>query len=150
MFGIINFEKPDVKEFVPQSDAPVVIEGAEIINRLCPVNPLTGKRQNVVETLMSLESNPEMRYALGKILQDLPTIKSDPNLDDEGRIMLLTERLSTGTPSEDEINAERISEIADTLFRGAPQAAPLVVQQAVKDGDVKPSAPPSEPISTSE
>ena len=132
MFGIIKFRVSKSKECVPLLDAPRVIEGLDILKQVCPVNPLTGKRASVLEALGSVTADPKKRYLVDELIRELPTIRNNPNLDDEGRVMALAERLETGTPSEDAKVAERLSEISDILFRGAPQAVKEVTQSLEK------------------
>lgn len=127
-------------------DAPRVIEGLDILKQVCPVNPLTGKRASILEALGSVTADPKKRYLVDELIRDLPTIRNNPNLDDEGRVMALAERLETGTPSEDAKVAERLSEISSILFRGAPQAVKAVTHSLE---DIK-SAPSTEDASVSE
>lgn len=146
MFGIISFSVPATKECLPVLDAPRVIEGLDILKQVCPVNPLTGKRASILEALGSVTADPKKRYLVDDLIRELPTIRNNPDLDDEGRIMALAERLETGTPSEDARVAERLSEISSILFRGAPQAVKDVTQ-SLEETD---SAPATETASVSE
>lgn len=138
MFGIINsFIVPEVVECIPAFDAPCVLEGMDIIEMLCPVNPLTNKRSSLLEAVQTAVGDPKKAYLVDKIMKELPALRADSSLDDEGRLMLLSERLSSGTPSEDEAFMERLSSMSDVLFRGAPQA----VKEVVKPLENKPVAP---------
>lgn len=147
MFGIINsYIVPEVVECIPVEVGSHVIEGLELIEQLCPVNPLTGKRSSLIEAVQTAVADPKKAYLVDKIMKELPALRADPKLDDEGRLMLLSERLSSGTPSEDEAFMERLSSMSDILFRGAPQA----VKEVVKPLEDKPVAPAVENASVSE
>lgn len=143
---MVNYFDRKSVAVIEQHSAPRVLEGKEIIDTVCPINPLTGKRSSVLEALLSVSSDPKKKYLLGQILQELPTIRNNPNLTDEDRIMTLAERLSTGTPSEDVAFGERLSEISSVIFRGAPQA----VKDVVKSLEKSEAAPASEAASVSD
>lgn len=151
MFGNIKtFVDKETKLVAPVSTAPVVIEGMDIIEQICPVNPLTNKRASVLEALGSVVSDPKKRYLVDQLIKELPALRNNPNMDDEDRVAILSERLETGTPSEDEMAAERLSEISDVLFRGAPQAVKPAVQDVVKPLENSPVVPSSEAAPVSE
>lgn len=114
------------------SNQPQIIEGADLYDAVAPVSSLTGRRENVVSLLSRLQSDPEMSRVMNALLQELPSVKSDPRLTDEDRINLLSERLSVGTPAEDDAVRRRLESVADVLFAGAPQA----VKDAVSDGKI--------------
>lgn len=113
-------------------DVPVIIEGADLYDKIAPVSELTGKRENVVTVLSRLSHNPEYSRAINALLQELPTIKSDPRLNDDDRIDLMMKRLSTGTPAEDDAVRSYLESVSDVLFKNAPQK----VVDAVKDGQI--------------
>lgn len=151
MFGNIKtFVDKETKLVSPVSFAPVVIEGMDIIEQICPINPLTNKRSSVLEALGSVVSDPKKRYLVDELIKELPSIRNNPNMDDEDRIAVLSERLETGTPFEDEQAAERLSEISDVLFRGSPQAVKPAVQDVVKPLENSPVVPSSEAAPVSE
>lgn len=114
------------------SDQPLIIEGADLYDAIAPVSSLTGRRENVVSLLSRLQSDPEMSRVMNVLLQELPSIQSDPRLTDEDRINLLTERLSVGTPAEDDAVRRRLESVADILFANSPH----VVKDVVSDGKI--------------
>ena len=98
---ICFYPRVEVKEFVTSVclDVPdVVLDGAELYDTLCPVNKLTGHRSSVFKLLGKLTG--AKADLLNAVLQELPTIQSDPRLSDQDRVDYLVSRLSTGTPEE--------------------------------------------------
>lgn len=92
---------------------PVVLEGAELLDTLCPVSHNTGRRENPLSLLGKLTGADSQ--ILNAVLQELPTIQSNSKLTDEDRVAWLTERCSTGTPAEDALMAERLMKDLDAL-----------------------------------
>lgn len=129
---MVHYFDKKSKGVVEVHSAPRVIEGLQLIEQVCPINPLTGKRSSLIEALLSVSADPEKRHILGEVLNELPTLRSDPNLDDEGRMAVLAERLSTGTPAEDEAFAERLASLSDILFRGASHAVKQEFEEKVE------------------
>ena len=121
--------KPCVRD---TKSVPVIIEGSDLYDKIAPVSELTGKRENVVTVLSRLAHNPEYSRAINALLQEIPTIKSDPRLNDDDRIDLMMSRLSTGTPAEDDAVRSYLESVSDVLFKGAPQK----VVDAVKDNQI--------------
>lgn len=101
-----------------------VIEGAELFDTLCPVNKLTGHRSSVFKLLGKLTG--AKADLLNAVLQELPTVQSDPRLSDQDRVDYLVSRLSTGTPAEDALMAERIMNDLDALGLSSKQADKVV------------------------
>lgn len=92
---------------------PNVIEGAELLDTLCPVSKNTGRRGNPLALLGKLtgaDSN-----LLNSVLQELPVLRSDPRLTDEDRVAAIVERLATGSPAEDALISERLMKDIDAL-----------------------------------
>lgn len=121
--------KPCVRD---TKNVPVIIEGSDLYDKIAPVSELTGKRENVVTVLSRLAHNPEYSRAINALLQEIPTIKSDPRLNDDDRIDLMMKRLSTGTPAEDDAVRSYLESVSDVLFKGAPQK----VVDAVKENQI--------------
>lgn len=103
------------RSFVPSDDAPVLLEGADVYDILCPPSKLTGNRTNPLDLLKMALPDKDYRF-LSQILQEVPSVSSDPNLSDEDRISVLSYRLATGTPAEDESFTRSLMKIADSLF----------------------------------
>lgn len=121
MFGIRNLQPIlDEKEF--KDPNPVIIQGAELFDTLCPVSKLTGVRENPV-SLLSRVLDPAKARALDAVLQQLPAMRNeDPRMSDEDALDMCMARLETGTPAEDALVAERLASIADVLFVKPVQA----------------------------
>lgn len=134
---------PDEVEYkgsVLESDRvlPQVIEGAEILDTLCPVNKFNGHRENPLSLLGKI-TGADSRL-LNSILQELPTITSDPSMTDEDRVNYLVPRLSSGTPAEQAIIAEHMLRNLDALGLSSKKSADVVndVKQTIEfeNGDV--------------
>lgn len=121
------------KEAFKIDSLPQIIQGADLYDKIAPVSKLTGKRENALVLLSRLGNNPEYSRALQALLTELPTIKSDPRLNDEMRIDLMASRLATGTPAEDDATRKYLESIADVLFKDSPQK----VVDAVKDNQIE-------------
>lgn len=109
---------PLSKRVIPEdvlSQCPVLIDGADVYDILCPPSSLTGNRNNPLDLLRIVLPDKENRF-LNQILQEIPTVSSDPNLSDEDRISTITYRLASGTPAEDEIIMHSLMKVADVLF----------------------------------
>lgn len=133
MFGIRNLLPIlDEKEF--NDPNPVIIQGAEIFDTLCPVSKLTGVRENPL-SLLSRVLDPAKARSLDAILQQLPAMRNeDPRMSDEDALDLCMSRLETGTPAEDALVAERLASIADVLFVKPVQAE---VEQKIDFSDTE-------------
>lgn len=97
-------------------DVKPVIEGAEIFDIVAPIVKLTGKRENPFKLLTTLANNPEKQRALSVVMQELPTLVSDPRLTDDDRVELLRPRLMVGTPSDDDNFMRYLEGLAKPLF----------------------------------
>ena len=96
-----------------ERNLPNVIEGTELIDTLCPVSKNTGRRENPLSLLGKLTGAESS--LLNSVLQELPTLRSDPRLTDEDRVAAVVDRLSTGSPAEDALMAERLMKDIDAL-----------------------------------
>lgn len=106
-----------------------VIEGAEIYDTICPVSKLTGHRESPFKLLSKISGADSA--LVNQVLQELPSIASDARLSDEDRVQSLVSRLSTGTPAEDAIMAEKLMADLDAL--GLKVSSAEDVKEAVKD-----------------
>lgn len=103
----------------PSNEVPVVapvvpvMEGLELLDVVCPVSKATGHRQSPFKLLGKLTG--AKADVLNAVLQELPTIVSDPRLSDEDRVAYIVERCSSGTPAEDALMAERLMNDIDAL-----------------------------------
>lgn len=97
-------------------DLPVVIDGVEAYETLCPVNKLTGTRANPLELLMALSNDPVRSRKLTALLSELPTIASDSRLSDDQKIEMLCDKLQTGVPADDDQYRRVLEKLAAPLF----------------------------------
>lgn len=98
-------------------DLPVVIDGVEAYETLCPVNELTGTRANPLELLMALSNDPVRSRKLTALLSELPTIASDSRLSDDQKIGMLCDKLQTGVPADDDQYRRVLEKLAAPLFK---------------------------------
>ena len=111
-----NFvRKGFVNDQIREDTNPVVLEGAEVFDILCPVSKLTGHRENPL-SLISRVLTPDKSRALQLALQEIP---ADPqegsNMSDDDYLNMLVPRLSSGSPSEDAMVRERLASMIDIL-----------------------------------
>lgn len=112
-----------------------VIEGKELYETVCPVSKFTGHRESPFKLLGKLTG--AKADLLNAVLQEIPSLASDPRLSDEDRVNTVVGRLSTGTPAEDSLMAERLMNDIDALgLRGNS------VEQAKETIDFKPADSP--------
>lgn len=97
-----------------------VIEGADILDVVAPVSKLTGHRENPLKLLGKITGADSA--LLNQVLQELPVIKGDPRLSDEDRVNAIVDRLSTGTPAEDALMAERLMADIEALGLSSEQS----------------------------
>lgn len=90
-----------------------VIEGAEVFDVVCPVSKFTGHRESAFKLLGKLTG--AKADLLNVALQEIPSLASDSRLTDEDRVAAIVDRLSTGTPAEDSLMAERLMADIDAL-----------------------------------
>lgn len=103
-----------------------IVEGVKELDALCPVNPFTGSRQNVLDMLNVLLS-PDRKDLLKKFVQEVATSQSMNGLSDSDMLELCTKRLSTGLPAEDALFAKQLASVADMaipVFRKMIDAVP--------------------------
>lgn len=113
-FGCFN-SLPDrdlISDCVVSLDVPV-IEGDEILDVVCPVSKFTGHRESAFKLLGKLTG--AKADVLNSVLKEFPVIASDPRLTDEDRVQTVVSRLSSGTPAEDALMAERLMADIDAL-----------------------------------
>lgn len=117
---------------------PQVIEGAEILDTLCPVNKFNGHRENPLSLLGKITGADSQ--LLNSVLQELPVITSDSNMTDEDRVNYLVPRLCSGTPAEQAVIAEHMMRNIDALGLSSKKPADVVndVRQTIEfdNGDV--------------
>lgn len=106
-------ERSEIEYELPK--APVLIEGVQELNTLCPVNKLTGKRANPLAILNMVADGKVNERALKLVLQELPSQPQDSSMNDIQRFEFVQNRLSTGSPAEDAIVSERLFAVADSL-----------------------------------
>lgn len=108
-------------------DTPHIIEGAEVLNVLCPINPTTRLREPLESALKRAVADPKLQQLVAPFLLELPTIQSDPRLTDADRFDLMVDRFSIGTPAENDAVRESLLPFTDVLFKSkesVPESAP--------------------------
>lgn len=102
MFPIRNYVRVTHDFVRGKVNAPAVLDGFEVFDLLCPVSKLTGHRENPLSLLDSLMNDPAKSRQLQAFMQELPTIDAPHGLSDDDMVGMLMDRLSTGTPAENE------------------------------------------------
>lgn len=118
-FNLTNIavERSMVRLFVERSQGlPVVIEGADVFDVLCPVSHKTGHRENPLSLLQKVLPPDKERLA-SMVLQEIPSIQQEnPNISDSDAIDMCVQRFSTGSPFEDGQVRQALFDAADVLF----------------------------------
>lgn len=103
MFSIANFPKfkPFQKLDIDEKaiNIPQLIEGDKELDALCPVNHLTGSRENPLN-LIGLILSDSKRHLLEKFLEEVPSSKEFQGLDDNAQLEFVCDYLSCGMPAE--------------------------------------------------
>ena len=119
-----EWESKDV--LYPSTDYPLVLDGAKEIETLLPVSKFTGKREDTLSLLYSvLDKDSRL---VDRILQEIPTIQSDPNISDSDRLQVLAYRLTNGTLYEQDKLVDKLAKVSDMLF---PEQTKEVEKQVV-------------------
>lgn len=117
-------------------EVPIIIEGADVFDVLCPVSKKTGHRENPL-SLLARVLPPDKERLASLILQEIPSIQQeDPNISDSDAIDMCVQRFSTGTPYEDQQIRSALFDAADVLF---PQ-----MSEEQRAAVVEPSSPAAE------
>lgn len=134
---------PSISQLVSVDDVsdefPVLINGADVYDLLCPPSSLTGNRNNPLDLLRIALPDKDYRF-LNMVLQEVPSVASDPNLTDDDRIATLSYRLASGTPAEDEQFMHSLMKVADVLFPDSSTKTLVSEKIEFKADDV--SSPP--------
>lgn len=128
----------------PRSDesfanTPVLVEGVEILDAICPVNDLTGTRENPLN-LIGLIMNDTRKDLLARLLADVPTVQSMRGLSDSEMVDFLAPRLATGMPAEDDAFTEHLATVASALMPMLRQQAGISQSDVNSLKDVVPAA----------
>lgn len=119
-------QKLQVDENV-NKDVPIIIEGADVFDVLCPVSKKTGHRENPLSLLVKVLPPDKERLA-SLILQEIPSIQQEnPNISDSDAIDMCVQRFSTGTPYEDQQIRSALFDAADVLFPQMSEEQKLAV-----------------------
>lgn len=106
----------DLKERVKHSivsSSPKLIDGADVIDTLCPVNKMNGHRCSPLSLLHMITGANET--LINQVLQELPVVWSNPDVSDADRAAFLTQRLCSGTPAENAKVQEYLLDNIDAL-----------------------------------
>lgn len=137
MFGILpshvfnRLSECPIDVVPPVVDSPRIVEGVEVIDTLLPVSKLTGRREDPL-TLLKSQFSKDSRL-LDSLLQELPTIPSDPNLSDADKVQLLAGKFDQGTPADNDAFVSRLMEVSDVLFPAQSKQAVQEVKQAAAE-----------------
>lgn len=126
MIAISNYQKKDRDKYVPEYpvfSSPVVIEGADLIEALCPVSEFTGKRTSIIDVLSMSGLDTAKQALLGQVLQELPVDASSRGMSDEDLLNMVVPRLASGTPSEDDAIRSSLSRVVADLRSQIPSVA---------------------------
>lgn len=104
-------KKPCVLRAIDK-DAPIVFEGAEVLDALCPVSSLTGNRMSIYEAVQMV-GNEKFSRAIDALLPEIPALANDSRLSDDDRVSMLMSRLDTGLPSENDEYRGYLAKIID-------------------------------------
>lgn len=99
-------------------NCPVLIEGVESIETLCPVSSLTGHRTNAL-TLLGMVTDSNARL-LDNILQVLPSVQ-ELDVPDDVKIDMLVPS-DYGSFAERDAVVKRLADVSDVLFRSVPKS----------------------------
>ena len=124
-FGIYVPVKEVVK-FEHTVEYPKVLVGAEVYETLCPINPLTGHRENPL-TILQKALSPNNQRLLDQVLCELPSIQ-EMDVSDDVKLEMLFSRLDTGTFAERDQVMKQLDKVSSVLFPDNPEQ-----QNAVKD-----------------
>ena len=117
MFGLIN-ESSFVPCFGDRVDvcmnAPVLIQGVEEYETVCPVNPFTGHRDSIAHVIMSGLGDSN-RGLVDTILVELPIIKQ-MDVPDDVKIDTLVSKLDCVSFAERDAVSEALFKMSDILF----------------------------------
>lgn len=92
-----------------------VVDGVKELDALCPVNHLTGDRENPLNLIGFILSDPKKRL-LEKFLQELPVNNEFRGLSDKDQLDFVCSYLSDGMPAEKDQMLHLFQEIADVAL----------------------------------
>lgn len=116
MFGLCkekSWKPVDFVEFKAM-DAPVLIEGKQEYETLCPVNPLTGHRDSPI-VILRYALTDKNKGLLDKVLQELPTVKQ-MNVSDDIKLDTLVSALDIQSQTDRDIVAKELLSISEVLL----------------------------------
>lgn len=133
MFGLckekewLQFEASDLRVV----DSPVLIEGKQEYETLCPVNPLTGHRDSPI-TILRYALTDKNKGLLEKVLQELPTIKQ-MDVSDEIKLDTLVSALDIHSQTDRDIVAKELLSISEVLLDKGAIESPDSVDKGTID-----------------
>ena len=139
MISIAYRSTATVRENCPVNGLPKLIDGAEIINALCPVSKKTGLRENPLTLIRKLINDPAKQALLQQCLVEMPVDNSQTQLTDEQRFEFCRQRLDLGTPAEEDLYRGFLESIFDNVDA---QAQAAIKPQIDGQIDFKPSDAP--------
>ena len=126
-----------VLEAEPEKDMVAVIDDCSAFETLCPVSSVTGHRGNPLDALQMVLKPSEARL-VQEVLQEVPT-SGIPS--DTGDFSTIVERLECGTDAERAKYLNKLSSIADELYKIQPALRPNkdAIQFDKNDEEIKDS-----------
>jgi hypothetical protein len=94
--------------------SPEILDGADLYDVACPINPMTGHRDNPL-TILKYALGPQNQAILDKLLQEIPTVQ-EIDAPDDFKLETLFGRLDTGTFAERDRLFKRLDSIKGILF----------------------------------
>lgn len=125
--GRTAFVKPIEHEY-KSNGVPVIIDGVDIINTLCPVSKKTGMRENLLSLIRKLVNDPAKQALLYQCIAEQPVDNSQAGLDEEGKFEFCPQRLQVGTPAENAQLLDSYQAVVDLQLDSQKAAA---AQQAL-------------------
>lgn len=95
-------------------NAPVLLEGKQEYETLCPVNPLTGHRDSPI-MILRYALTDKNKGLLEKVLQELPTIKQ-MDVSDDIKLDTLVSALDIQSQTDRDIVAKELLSVSDILL----------------------------------
>lgn len=129
MFGIRNLSARLVRHIERDySHLPHVLEGADVLDTLCPVSAETGQRENAL-SLLNKVLDPRHQYLADSILQTIPSINDPQGISDDDALDMIVSRFDQGSQYDNQLLRDNLAKTLDVLLPGR--------ENAVREGTIK-------------
>lgn len=136
MFGIRNLShrvyKPVIRDY---SHLPQIVEGAELLDTLCPVSHETGQRENAL-SLLTKVLDPKHQYLVQQILQVVPSFDDPQGISDDDALDFMTSQFDLGSAYDNQMLRDSLSRSLDVLIP-RPQSKEESIQFDGSDAETK-------------